>query len=331
MRRWLVTADDRTGAFEVAAELAAVVGPVTVTTDDPPQDDGVVDVGSRHRPPDEAARRMAALPVAQWNAHKIDSTLRGNWATEVRARARVTEARVLLVPAWPAMGRTCIGGTVHVHGAAVGEVTDGLPDAELLEDLGALGTWLARGSRVAAIDVADTSSMVAIAAAIALHDTVHHDLMVVGPAGPIGAAFAARFGAADAPARAECSLPALVVRGSATQISREQVARLRDTVPLVDALEAPPATDDLVPAVALELAGHARARMGDRHYATVVLIGGDTAAAVLGPGPREVGGSVAPGMPWSRDAKGGGPLVVTKAGGFGGPDALVDLFRRQTG
>jgi uncharacterized protein YgbK (DUF1537 family) len=232
------------------------------------------------------------------------------------------------------MGRTCIGGMVHVHGAAVGEVADGLPEAELLEDLGALHSWLSRGSRVAAIDVVDTQSMVAIAVEIARHDTVHHDLMVVGPAGPIGAAFVARFGGVDASVRAGCSLPALVVRGSATEISREQVARLRAAVPAVDALEAAPATDDLVPAVALELAGQARARMADRPYATVVLIGGDTAAAVLGPGPRTVGGTVAPGMPWSRDAKGGGPLVVTKAGGFGGPDALVDLFdlvERQTG
>ena len=51
---------------------------------------------------------------------------------------------------------------------------------------------------------------------------------------------------------------------------------------------------------------------------TLVVIGGDTAAALLGDAPRMVGGFVAPGMPWSRDDDGGGPLVVTKAGGFGG-------------
>jgi len=43
-----------------------------------------------------------------------------------------------------------------------------------------------------------------------------------------------------------------------------------------------------------------------------------------------VGGHAAPGMPWSLDEHGGGPLVVTKAGGFGGPDALVDLFTSHT-
>ena len=78
------------------------------------------------------------MPVARWNAHKIDSTLRGNWAAEIRARAHVTGLRVLVVAAWPAMGRTCIGGVVHVRGASVGDVAEHLPEAQLLADLPAL-------------------------------------------------------------------------------------------------------------------------------------------------------------------------------------------------
>ena len=35
---------------------------------------------------------------------------------------------------------------------------------------------------------------------------------------------------------------------------------------------------------------------------------------------------VAPGIPWARRADGSGPLVVTKAGGFGNPETLVDLL-----
>jgi uncharacterized protein YgbK (DUF1537 family) len=56
-----------------------------------------------------------------------------------------------------------------------------------------------------------------------------------------------------------------------------------------------------------------------------VIVGGDTAAAVLGDGSRLVGGTVLPGMPWSLDADGGGPLVITKAGAFGDVDTLVRL------
>jgi uncharacterized protein YgbK (DUF1537 family) len=66
-------------------------------------------------------------------------------------------------------------------------------------------------------------------------------------------------------------------------------------------------------------------------FDTLLVIGGDTAAAVLGDEPRLVGGTVAPGMPWSLDADGGGPLVITKAGGFGDPDALARLLSRETG
>lgn len=56
----------------------------------------------------------------------------------------------------------------------------------------------------------------------------------------------------------------------------------------------------------------------------IVVIGGDTAAAVLGDGPVQVGGVLAPGTPWARQS-GTGRLMVTRAGGFGGPDALVEL------
>jgi uncharacterized protein YgbK (DUF1537 family) len=321
MRAWLVTADDRTGALEVAAEIAATTGPVTVTVDHPPAGAGVVDLASRHLAVDAAAGRAAAAPAARWNAHKIDSTLRGNWVDEVRARARVTGRRVVVVPAWPQMGRTCVGGVVQVGGTAVGDIAEYLPAADLLADASALERWLATERRVGVVDVLDERGMAEVA-----HTLAGHDVLVVGPAGPIGAAFAAYHLEGRPPAVVRCQLPALVVRGSATDVSRRQMERLAVAQPTADLLEAPPAVGDLLPDVALELAGRARARMAEHHYATVVLIGGDTAAAVLGPAPRLVGGTVAPGLPWSRDARGGGPLVVTKAGGFGTPDSLAALF-----
>ncbi len=321
MRAWLVTADDRTGALEVAAEIAACAGPVFVTVDDPPEAEGVMDLGSRHVPVEAAEAHAEAAPVARWNAHKIDSTLRGNWSDEVRARVRVTGRRVVVVPAWPQMGRTCVGGVVHVGGTAVGDVADQLPEAALLADPAELARWLASAGQMGVVDVLDEGSMVEVARTLA-----GHDVLVVGPAGPIGAAFAAQHGAERSNEIVQCPTPALVVRGSATDVSRRQMERLSVARPAIELLEAPAAAGDLVPEVALELAGRARARMAERSFATVVLIGGDTAAAVLGAAPRLVGGTVAPGLPWSRDEHGGGPLVVTKAGGFGTPDTLVELF-----
>ena len=61
-------------------------------------------------------------------------------------------------------------------------------------------------------------------------------------------------------------------------------------------------------------------------FGVLVVLGGDTAAAVLGDEPMVVGGTLAPGVPWSRRADGSGPLVITKAGGFGHPTTLVDLL-----
>jgi uncharacterized protein YgbK (DUF1537 family) len=327
VRDWLVAADDRTGAFEVAAEIAAVAGPVTVTVDELPPDDGVVDLVSRHLDPDRAATRASAVDTvpAKWTAHKIDSTLRGNWAAELRARRTSSGRRVVILPAWPAMGRTCMDATVHVAGVPVAGVLDALPQATALPDVTALRRWLTGREPFAVCDVPDTETMHRLAEALA-----DADVLVAGPAGPIGAIFAARRGRTvdlvEPPMR---RLPALVVCGSATEVSREQLHLLRATRPDVTVLSAPPTTGALRPAVAVALADAARQRMALHEFATVVIVGGDTAAAVLGTAPRSIGGTVMPGLPWSRAGRGDGPLVVTKAGGFGAVDTLVALFETR--
>ena len=101
MLEWLTVADDRTGALEVAGEMAPWLGPVTVTVRTPPPDvvAAVVDIGSRHAPVSVAAERavVAAATPARRRAHKIDSLLRGNWAHELVAVQRASGGRVLLV------------------------------------------------------------------------------------------------------------------------------------------------------------------------------------------------------------------------------------------
>jgi uncharacterized protein YgbK (DUF1537 family) len=113
MARVLVTADDCTGALEVAGVLAERTHrPVRAVIDHQrgalpfePSDDGtvlVVDLGSRHVAPDDAARRIVASVervAPDVVAHKFDSTLRGNWASEVVAAGRLVGGRVLVVPA----------------------------------------------------------------------------------------------------------------------------------------------------------------------------------------------------------------------------------------
>ncbi len=335
MRQWLVTADDRTGALEVAAEIAPSFGPTTVTVERAPDGDGVVDLATRHLAADDAASRVATAPVAQWNAHKIDSTLRGNWLPELRARQAATGRRVVLIAAWPAMGRTCVEAVVRVHGEPVADVALLVPDATLLAGADQLERWLEDGhGLLGAVDVADSAAMVAVGRV-----TARHDVLVVGPAGPIGEVLTARSSRRSTTAPESTPAPesmptiaepVLVVCGSASSVSREQVARLRAAFPEVSVLSAPAPDGDLESAVAARLAEEASELTRSRSFATIVILGGDTAAAVLGRSPRLVGGTVRPGMPWSRDADGGGPLVITKAGGFGGPDALISLLERET-
>ena len=98
-----------------------------------------IDLASRHVPPDDAAARATSVEQRSLSpdvrsrptsgdsdrvGHKVDSLLRGNWAAELLARHRVAGRRVVLVPAFPAMGRTCRGGVVRAHGVPVGELAD---------------------------------------------------------------------------------------------------------------------------------------------------------------------------------------------------------------
>ena len=201
-------------------------------------------------------------------------------------------------------------------------------DGTLVPHAAALREWLHGTDQVALCDVPDHAAMFALAAVLADAD----DVLVAGPAGPLGAAFAARAAGAHRPrAAAVVAAPALVICGSANPVSREQVARLAAVAPGVEILAAPDAEGPLHADVARELAAEARTRAAVVQPATIVVIGGDTAAAFLGDAPRLAGGSVAPGLPWSRDENGGGPLVITKAGGFGDADTLVRLLSRVGG
>ena len=334
VRDWAVAADDRTGAFEVAAEMAEVIGvPVEVRVGTAVADwPCVVDLGSRALAARDAAARASAIDTrfgpAAWTAHKIDSTLRGHWAAEVLARQAVLRRPVVVLPAYPAMGRTCRDGVVHVDGRPVASVTGGLPSAkrariDLLDSLDV--------GDVVWVDIADDADLAAAAAALAPLTP-----LVAGPAGALGAAFRARphTGVGTAPGGGRATLhhrwgdgPVLVVCGSATAVAAAQIDELRAALPDVHVVTTPAHAGSLLDRAHVDaLAALVRPRLAA--YGLVVLIGGDTSAAVLGDAPRRVGGYAAPGMPWSAPSSGDGPAVVTKAGAFGSPNALVRLLVR---
>lgn len=358
-----VAADDRTGALEVAAALAdrgGVPVPVAVWPDFPPRAAStVVDLGSRHLTAAEAAARASTIRSDGRLAHKIDSTLRGNWAAELVARHRATGKPVLLVPALPALGRVCIGGVVTLEGRGVhegpagtdarGGATGSRPADALrsfgvavheLADMRSVSAWLRVPDGIAVADAADDAAIDGIV------DRWHgsDDIILAGTSAVIGAAVGAA--PKHAGRRHVVQPPTLVVCGSLHPDARAQishagaigavVAERFDPVVLGAMLQGTPVvlrspdvtgpiTDRAAAEVAASLVQEAAAVVESGHVGTLVVIGGDTAAALLGDALVVVHGSVRPGTALVESLVIDVP-VITRAGGFGAVDALSELL-----
>jgi D-threonate/D-erythronate kinase len=371
---FLIAADDRTGALETAGALAhdgAGVVPTLTSLDDVSElasRAAVLDLATRHLVPDTAATRAVGVDSigAARYGHKIDSTLRGNWASELVARHAATGRPVLVVPAYPALGRTCVGGVVLVDEVPVHEGPAGHDvrtpvgtsrPADVLRAAGALDVvgchnltdvvdWLEVPGGIAVADAATDNDL----AAIANRWVGVEGVLFAGTSAAIGAAGARLFDSGERTERPAVDGSVLVVCGSAHPRAAEQVGRaeergavvLRDDYKLaIDAVAAgeptvlatptPPTPPGRLSAetAANTMAALARAVSavaGRNHLGALVVIGGDTANAVLGPERLDVGGLVVDGTPWSLRPGRERPLIVTRAGGFGGPDALVELL-----
>ncbi|HEV2135362.1 MAG TPA: four-carbon acid sugar kinase family protein [Terracidiphilus sp.] len=134
----LIIADDLTGAADCGVACLGCGLRTVVVLDEYRECDAdvlSVDTNTRASGPEEAATSMARLIRGQARREdlliykKIDSTLRGNVAVEVRAALEARRAgaggdkRVVavLAPAFPAAGRTTIDGCVHVNGVPLAE------------------------------------------------------------------------------------------------------------------------------------------------------------------------------------------------------------------
>ncbi|HZN47868.1 MAG TPA: nucleotide-binding domain containing protein, partial [Ramlibacter sp.] len=84
--------------------------------------------------------------------------------------------------------------------------------------------------------------------------------------------------------------------------------------------------------VARSLAQNALRLLNSRHIDALLATGGDTAIAILNAmavPALQVMGDLLPGIPFARLEVRGRPLwLITKAGGFGAPEALRDLVGR---
>jgi uncharacterized protein YgbK (DUF1537 family) len=318
----------------------------------------VVDLESRHLSSQQAASRAAALAVTGPVAHKIDSTLRGNWARELVARHLTTRMPVLLVPALPALGRVCVGGVVlnggrpvHEGDLDVRQVVDSSRPADHLRAAGAIDVvelssatdvtgWVQAPRGYAVVDAGTDADIEAVVASWRPNPTAS---LLAGPSATVAAAA----GNPPWPVARRISGPALVVCGSANPVARRQLAVAADRGTTVakdaasamraiaarrDTILATPMPTGRVDAEQAEIeiarlaAEAAEVAAKASGLAALVVLGGDTAAALLGNAAVRVLGSVAPGTAWLVSPRFRVP-VITRAGGFGDDRAIAELLR----
>jgi uncharacterized protein YgbK (DUF1537 family) len=267
-----------------------------------------------------AARTVAAQVSAARVFLKIDSTLRGPIAGLVAGALEGSGRLVAVVaPAFPEQGRVLVNGQLRLGNQAADG--DRLHDRLQADLVGADGieAAIAHGSRRVVVDAADGADLGRVAEAWRRHP----EWLVVGSSG-----LARRVaGAARTWERRGEARHVLVVAGSPAQATRAQLARLpADPRVTVLASAATHERDTGQQAAALAEQVCTMSRPGG-----MILTGGQTARLVcqrLSVSGIELQGELEPGMPIGRLI--GGPWarmdVVTKAGGFGGPLALLDAI-----
>jgi uncharacterized protein YgbK (DUF1537 family) len=250
----LVVADDLTGSNATGA-LFARRGLRTVTVGDlvhaarqaASADVVVVNTRTRQLSPEVArravTRAIGTVPEARLIVKRVDTTLRGNIGAELEAalvvlRRRDPGARALLVPAFPAAGRTTVGGIHLVDGVPVAE-TDAATDPFSPVRVSRVTTLLSAQTRLRTAEVPlDMVEAGADALAVALDTdadilvcdaitTAHINALARAAAagvwlsvdsGPFGAALAGAQGIGRSPD------PVLIVAGSITARTAEQLA-----------------------------------------------------------------------------------------------------------
>lgn len=258
----LVVADDLTGA-NATGVLFARRGLRTISV---PKDSSlrkfaanfdvlVINTASRHTSAGEAARRVRAAVEAAGQVRLVvkrtDTTLRGNIGAELDAALGAVEqlagrARAVMVPAFPAAGRTTVGGLQLVDGVALTQ-TDAARDpftpvgSSRVSEIIAhqcdrsvrevpLDIVMASGDRLATALRADVDVLVCDAVTAADLKTIAEAAVVAAKAdhitwlsvdpGPFGAEMAEAMGIASRGLPPE---PILIVAGSVTRTTRDQL------------------------------------------------------------------------------------------------------------
>ena len=391
--RCAVIADDLTGASDTAVQFAkrGYLTPVLLEW----QGGGLammplvaLDTESRHLSPEDAYARVydasSALREAGFAVQykKMDSTLRGNLGAELDGVLDATGLQMAVVaPAFPANGRTTIGGYQHHHGTRLEQtafahdllcpVLDScvsrLVARQSRRRVGSVSLELVQAGAQALIAEFEGQRRAGIGVAVVDAET-DEDLVAIAralerwpvPVLPAGSAGLAEFFAHRLPLRPMAasatgrSSPGsiLVVAGSTHPLTAAQIEALiaagEAAAACVPAATETPIREwpaaktlilrlertvdrpqaDISQGMVASLASQARKALECLPIQGLVLVGGDTATAVLaalGARGLAVEREVQPGIPAGHLVGGtfAGTPVVTKAGGFGDESALL--------
>jgi uncharacterized protein YgbK (DUF1537 family) len=310
-----------------------------------------VDTDSRLCPAPEAAERVA--PWARRWAHasvlvkQFDSTLRGPFAHECKSVwTHSGKARMLVVPAFPAAGRTLKNGVVLLHGRPVHESAFGqdplnpVVHSALTGYFAQAGVHLHTANNLDAARAAFAAGCTAVALDIqtevqlteaAQQFVGHSDLLWAGSTGVVRALAGAMMpDSAAAPLPWQpCAAPWVLV-GSLNPVSHQQAMTLTTSViqqcPQVRLLATSTQRADPRSATQGMVAQLAQA-IRNRQCDGVVVTGGETAKALahaLQATQLRVLQDIEPGVPLCLMQVAGQWLpLISKAGGFGNPHTLA--------
>lgn len=352
-----VIADDLTGALDTGIQFQQRGFTTRVVL--PPFPPGslehaaaevvVVDTETRHATGSVAAETVVACAGRLRSAgatrfyKKIDSTLRGPWPEELAAlRRTIGVDHAVLCPAFPALGRTVRGAEVYVRDQLLAAEQPAVATLRAGERSVSRGDWddLSPTARPPVV-LADAETEGDLDAIVAWAMARSLDCILCGSGGLAAAwARARRPDGRPASRMVQPCRRVLVVAGSSNPVTLLQIEALQRH------LELSAGNEDIVLLIrggtgtrpedvstAEALATEAAKLHAVRPVDGWVLTGGETAYRVLralGAASIRLECEALPGMPMST-VEGGpaaGCCIVTKAGGFGDPAALVRTVER---
>jgi uncharacterized protein YgbK (DUF1537 family) len=294
---------------------------------------------------------------------KIDSTMRGSVAGQLRGALTAWSVAhpgttAVLCPAFPGQGRTVVDGQVFVDGVPVAESASAVDPVTPVVDSrlghlvpGATATTLdglrsrqpgqadTSDARVTFVDATTDADLAAIAACV---DGLGPAWVAAGSAG-LASAIARRWSEGRSRSSSVAVHPSgriLVGVSSLHPIALGSVERLQGAMttwdahdrPAVDVITTPAARADSA-TIAAGFGQQVAEQLASASYDALVLVGGDGAAAALdriGATAVTVHSALAPGVPLGTIVGGAadGIRVVTKSGGFGDTDSLIQIIDR---